>query len=814
MKRNHLLFMLFVFFLLCIGTPLTVLAGYEIGMVNINITEPVIGETVDFTVTSSHPDSYYVDPEASYGVDGVLWYDQTDDVEMKAGDVFQAGHEYYLKVQLAPKSGYAFALNTEISVQSAVLGYVNWSYSKVFLSYDSLRKICVVHTYVLPITIEEIEFYELSAPVGGMNPEYDATPKGDGYDLCESRSSDNFSGITWYDLTADELVLFGDRFKEGHSYRVSMCVVVEEGYQFATFFDGKKSGVKAYLNGMRTEISDKTEGYMEKELVIYYDYPPCEKYCIDEIAVVDVIVPTPNAFVGYSGEVVGYGLYKNEVNNLFTKNGIFWHDVSGNYDLTTKEQYVGGHVYEVTIRLLLEYGCGVAKNNAGKYTGTATVNGRPATVQLAGNEVYVTCRFECEEIKIEYIKINEVDTPQIGALPDYEISFWQSNVYTSKYDAGKPVIDWYEDGRWMSRDERFKAGKTYTIEIYVVPVEVDGFPVGYFSNEVKASINGESEGKTKVEILGKTAVVSYTFASEETTTIKSIHIEGIDSPVVGNYPDYTAVLLEEYYTISTDMNVSTKNGITWKNLLTNNVMKVGLHYYEKGGIYEVYVTVHPADGYRFATNPDGTPCVDGYINGNAVDEVLGRSEYEAILVYSFETNPFLDVLDSTYYFEPILWAVEHNITAGTGTYTFSPDENCTRAQIVTFLWRADGSPEPRMSKAKSNAFADVSEDAYYYKAVLWAVENGITAGVTPDRFCPDDKCTRAQAASFLWRYAGQVEVKDEVSAFVDVPSDAYYYNAVLWAVKNKITAGYTKDTFAPDDTCTRGQIVTFLYRYS
>ena len=172
-----------------------------------------------------------------------------------------------------------------------------------------------------------------------------------------------------------------------------------------------------------------------------------------------------------------------------------------------------------------------------------------------------------------------------------------------------------------------------------------------------------------------------------------------------------------------------------------------------------------------------------------------------------DENPFLDVEDGEYFYDAVLWAVENGITTGTTGTTFSPNGICTRAQAVTFLWRAAGSPEP---KSTSCAFTDVDPDSYYYKAVLWAVEEGITTGVTETTFAPNEQCTRAQIVTFLWRFAGKPTA--DTSKFADVKTDAYYYEAVAWAVEEGITTGIHDTAFAPDCFCTRAQIVTFLFR--
>ena len=171
---------------------------------------------------------------------------------------------------------------------------------------------------------------------------------------------------------------------------------------------------------------------------------------------------------------------------------------------------------------------------------------------------------------------------------------------------------------------------------------------------------------------------------------------------------------------------------------------------------------------------------------------------------------FIDVKASDFFYEPVKWAVNNKITNGTSSTTFSPYKNCNRAEIVTFLWRAAGSPEPTVTR---NPFTDVNSvrDASYYKAILWASQKGITAGTNATTFSPYQECTRSQIVTFLYRMQNSPESKAE-NPFTDVKADAYYANAVLWAVENGVTTGASATTFDPAGDCTRGQIVTFLYR--
>ena len=171
-------------------------------------------------------------------------------------------------------------------------------------------------------------------------------------------------------------------------------------------------------------------------------------------------------------------------------------------------------------------------------------------------------------------------------------------------------------------------------------------------------------------------------------------------------------------------------------------------------------------------------------------------------------NFFTDVHAEDYYYDAVLWAAQKGITGGMSDTLFAPNAACTRAQIVTFLWRAAGSPE---TKSAAMPFTDVPAGSYFEKAVLWAVENGITKGTSDTTFSPNMTCTRAQIVAFLWR-SEKSPAAGTANPFADVKSTAYYADAVLWAVKEDITKGTTSTTFSPNADCTRAQIVTFLWR--
>ena len=219
-------------------------------------------------------------------------------------------------------------------------------------------------------------------------------------------------------------------------------------------------------------------------------------------------------------------------------------------------------------------------------------------------------------------------------------------------------------------------------------------------------------------------------------------------------------------------------------------------------------------GYTTHTCSCGDSYIDSYVNAlghDYKDGVCTRCgakdpDYKPPV----KENPFVDVKEKDYFYQPVLWAVENGITNGTSKTTFSPNATCTREQAVTFLWRAMGSPE--VSGVK-NPFVDVKPSDYYYKAVLWAVKNGITQGIDATHFGPNNTVTRGQTVTFMWRAAGSPQVSGVKNPFVDVKSSDYYCKAVLWAVESGITNGMSATTFGPNSGCTREQIVTFLYRH-
>ena len=226
------------------------------------------------------------------------------------------------------------------------------------------------------------------------------------------------------------------------------------------------------------------------------------------------------------------------------------------------------------------------------------------------------------------------------------------------------------------------------------------------------------------------------------------------------------------------------------------------------------VSVREGRDQTFTITPDKGYAVSNVkIDGRSIGAVKSYTfenvrRAHAIEVSFTRVNEFIDVPSGSYFYEAVMWAVENGVTTGVSASRFDPDGICTRAQAVTFLWRAAGSPKP---ETRTMPFTDVPVGSYYYDAVLWAVENGITKGTSETMFSPDATCSRAQIVTFLWR-SQKSPAAGTANPFTDVKASAYYADAVLWAVKEDVTKGTTNTTFSPDANCTRAQIVTFIWR--
>ena len=308
--------------------------------------------------------------------------------------------------------------------------------------------------------------------------------------------------------------------------------------------------------------------------------------------------------------------------------------------------------------------------------------------------------------------------------------------------------------------------------------------------------------------------IGYTFAGWTTTQNDVTLANPYSSSTTFTMPKYDVTLTANWRLtpiVPTPSPPSVSNLYPIEILDTTNGAVTSSHKYASAGT-TVTLTVNPAAGYTLGNL---TAYTSNKVDLKLTDKGEGKytftmpaSKVFVASVFNPVNGRFVDVPSGSYFEEAVNWAVANGITTGTSATTFDPDGICTRAQAVTFLWRAAGSPAPANS---ATPFTDVAADSYYAQAVAWAVENGITKGTSDTTFSPDAHCSRAQIVTFLWR-AQKSPVVTAANPFADVSADAYYVNAIQWAVSEGVTTGTSAVTFSPDADCTRAQIVTFIWR--
>ncbi len=426
-----------------------------------------------------------------------------------------------------------------------------------------------------------------------------------------------------------------------------------------------------------------------------------------------------------------------------------------------------------------------------------TVNGYNGVYDADGHDAVTVTK--PEDVKIQYKLDN-------GEYQDTIPTITNAGSYTVSYKVSKQNYIGYE--------------RTVTAEIQSATQSID-----YAEKTVskKAGDAAFTNELTKTTVFG-----TVTYASSDTAvatvdaqsgevTIVGTGTATITATAAGDGTNYDAAAASYTLTVSRrSSGGSSSSGSTTYTVTTdsarNGSVSVSPKNASKGTT--VTITVKPNSGYELddltVTDKNGDTVKLTRKSDTKYTFTMPASKVTVEASFTkVEEQPavsFVDVPTSAYYYDAVAWAVENGITNGTSATAFSPDVSCTRAQMVTFLWRAAGSPKA----TGGNPFTDVSASAYYYDAVLWAVENGITNGTSATTFSPDDTVTRGQTVTFQHRAAGSPTVNG--GSFADVAADAYYAPAVQWAVANGITNGTSNTTFSPDDPCTRGQIVTFMYR--
>ena len=387
-----------------------------------------------------------------------------------------------------------------------------------------------------------------------------------------------------------------------------------------------------------------------------------------------------------------------------------------------------------------------------------------------------------------------VETENVPACSKYtEAGTAKSLKYMETEDFFNEITAAGGNYRFNSNGTPLLPAPKYTVSFVVTPAELTNVVIKVNGQEV-ASLVGLEAGTYAVEVSADNCEV---FRSDITITADTA--------------THTQTIAMTYRKSSGGDDSDPTYAIEVGEDIRNGTVTANRRYAERGDT--VTITVKPDDGFKLddltVTDKNGKELkLTDKGNGKYTFTMpASKVEIKATFVKEVETSPFSDVSTSAYYYEAVKWAQEKGITGGIGNGLFGPNQPCTRAQIVTFLWRAAGSLAPK----SMSSFTDVPADAFYAKAVAWTVENGITSGTGESKFSPNSTCTRAQAVTFLYRASGSPAVSGKAE-FSDVSTTAFYADAVAWAAKKGLTTGIGGGLFGSDNDCTRGQIVTFLWR--
>ena len=687
----------------------TAAAQTRIDGFTVTVKEPAVGEhaSLDAVITG-----------ADLEVKEVSWTNGTS-AELDDSHIFEAGRYYMMWISVAPKDPSAHFREhdgwPEVVIHCAQAEVYNPHYSVYHpdwltfgLDFDKLDT----------QTIPALGFTGVTPPAEGVTPAYDVTLVGAHYKLSGNVANGFRNGVRWFDLTTGAMAAYSDvgtllPFRGGHQYRLDLEVVSDDGWSFdPAATTATVNGQSAVLEGVKTRVT------------VSYIFPALEENQV--IGSIDLSVPAPviGEKPSYAVGVAGAGLHRAAVNDGYTQDGVKWYRDSA--FMAPGAAFGCELVYTVQITLECDSGYEFAAAG-GKYAAAATVNGQSAEASFDGDGKRAVVRFSFPKIDRVLDHIEIVTPPERTAYRAGE-----------HFDpAGMEVLAVYTDLATAP------VGFAVTPEVLS---EGDTFvTVSYTEGSVTAA------EKLPIEVgpARTLAALTVTKAPAKTVYKPGEKFDPAGMELTATFTDGTAGLVKP-------TEISPK-------LLTEADAFVTLSYTE-GGVTKtatVAVTVKAGD------KPDK------------------------------KENPFTDVKESDYFYDAVLWAcyATPQVTNGVGGGLFAPDSTVTRGQAVTFLWRAVGCPEP---ESQGNPFADVPESEYYYKAVLWAVEKGVTKGTDDTHFTPDQTCSTAHILTFLFRTLG-------------VGADGWYAEAEAWARGAGLLTGLDI-AVAPGVDCPRADVVLFLYR--
>ena len=697
------------------------------------IDAPVTGQPLDMTAECSTPGI------ASATVE---WYDSTGGVDVASGAVVQGGKEYSAFVTVTPASGYELVgySTTKVTVNggsaSPVYGgtdYLTVAYHFPATGGENSENQNWVTTKKI---ISEVAVTGVVTPVDGAKPVETCKLGGTGYAL---------KSMSWYDGSLK--MNSAGTFQAGKTYRACFYLLPEKGYTF----DGADS-MTATVNGKTVEVTNVYGEPEQRGVTIDFT---CEKpsKTISTVDITELDALKPGIAADYTASTSTAGCTVKKVEyQMFQK-------------IMTNYVPADGENIAVVVTVSAADGYEFASGS------TAAWNGLKSDDTVAGlnaNEkryaFYIKVKADASQI-VKSAAMT-VTAPEIGKAPSTAVT--GSGVEAS-------------DVKWSPADATFQAGTAYTVS-FTLKADATHVLADDFKNAGTVTVNGQKATLTS-STKGKfvTYTVSYTFPA-----LKA------GAPAITTQPKSASVKEGADVTFSV---AAEGEGLSYQ------------WYCESKGSAAKVGTNGPTYTIKAVNVPDDNGTAYYCVVSNKAGEVTSDKATLTVSKLGAMTT-FSDVPEGAYYTDAVAWAVEKGVTSGTSGTTFSPNADCTRAQIVTFLWRAAGSPTP---KSKESAFTDVVAGSYYETAVQWAVENGITSGTSATTFSPNAACTRAQTVTFLWR-SQKSPADGAANSFTDVAEGTYYTDAVKWAVKNGITSGTSTTTFSPNADCSRAQIVTFLYR--
>lgn len=766
MKRRILSVIMLVA-LLVSAIPFSAAASQTISAVEVTgLRLPEAGDPLDLSVEVEG---------SGYSLAEVEWYDVTTDSYQDSGAKFILGHAYKAIIWLEADSGYEFSytnsytpnvtatIDGEEATVTKAYGYNAWAmicveYSFSTCPYDWIESVEVT---VIPPVADTPLVHSVTAPA---NANYEVQMEEPSISTHYYRF---YHGIQW-NIEFQSGVLEGTAAQLGKWYCATVLLKPKDGYAFL-----ENGNIKATINGMNAQITY----HMSDAKLLEFSYSGFETF--GRIPAFNVQIAEPVV-----GEYPYFHAIAEAANVVVDNKNLVWIDRTANKYMTAYDVFEAGHEYEIKIEITTATGYRFMKSFDSSYV---TVNHTAANVaSISAND---------EEIRIykSYVMDSRTPVKQVEAT---------SNI--------KSVL--YDNGRYMVPKFNITAGAPAQIvsvrwQYYDPGVWLDGKWVGaeWKDLSTSAQFNNSKEYRLLAQLRIDGANGDTHYLSTPTLKVDGISwdVGGVQTSNNVTYAWVTSASMApaEYEDATLTVTFDSRGGSSVPPI-------AGVHY--------SYSIQRPADptraGYTFMGWYTDIACTNKF---RFAGENGANGVYENITLYAKWasntplSNPFTDVKEENYFYNPVLWAVEEDITKGTDATHFSPNASCTRGQAVTFLWRAAGKPAPTNT---NTPFTDISKGAYYYDAILWAVEKGITNGIDATHFAPNDTCSRSQIVTFLYRYAGKPTASGN-NPFADVAANAYYYDAVLWAVKAGITSGIDATHFGPNETCTRGQIVTFLYRY-